>query len=110
MSAIIKRSKLQTICCRAQSQKSDAVVTFAVISSPARREAYSGPRSVSNGEFRRVNGVTHVPDGMNQRRITYFSSQSADEYFHELRVVFVRMFPNLLTQLGPRENATGLPH
>ena len=60
--------------------------------------------------FADVNRITNMTHGVNQRRITDLSSQPADEYFDQLCIVLVRVFPNTFAQLGAREDATRLPH
>ena len=57
-----------------------------------------------------VDRVTHVTDGMNQRRIADLSSQPTDEHFDQLCIVFVRVFPNTFAQLGAREYTARLAH
>jgi hypothetical protein len=60
--------------------------------------------------FVRVDGITNVTDGMNQRRITDLSSQPANEDFDQLCIVFVWVFPNTFAQLGAREDTARLTH
>ena len=72
----------------------------------ARKE--TGRRDVS--EAARIDRVAHVANGMNQRRITDLSSEPANEYFDQLGIILMRVFPNALAQLGARENTARLPH
>jgi hypothetical protein len=44
-----------------------------------------------------VNRIAYVAHCMNQWRIADFSSQPSDENFHQLGVVFVRVFPYSFT-------------
>ena len=60
--------------------------------------------------FAGVNRITNMTRGVNKRRIADLSSQPADEDFDQLRIVLVRVFPNMFAQFGAREDAGRFPH
>src|SRR5438046_9727746 len=88
---------------RALLRKSNAVVTLANRQSepPAQELEFLWPLA---------NCVTDVAHCMNQRWIADFLSQSSDENFHQLRVIFVLVFPDAFAQSGAGESAARLPH
>jgi len=57
-----------------------------------------------------ANCVADVAHRMNQRRIANLLSQSSDENFHQLRVIFVLVLPDAFAQFGAGEDASRLPH
>ena len=54
--------------------------------------------------------VTHVADGMNERRVSDFLSQSSDKNFHQLCVILVRMLPDAFTQFSSGKDAARFTH
>ena len=60
--------------------------------------------------LRRLDSITDVPYCVDQRRITDFFSEPADEYFDQLGIILMGVFPNALAQLRAREDtATVFP-
>src|SRR5215468_10357939 len=73
------------------------------------------PLPISSRSSRNINvgggeGVTDVANGVNQRRVAELLSQSTNEHFNQLGVVFVCVFPDTLAQLRAREHASRLAH
>lgn len=76
----------------------------------------SGPpcrvRPTASGNFAlgTANRVAHVANGLNQGRFAQLFSESANEHFNQLGIVFVRMLPNPFAQLRACEDASRFPH
>ena len=56
-----------------------------------------------------IDRIADVAYGVNQRRITELFSQPTDEHFDQLRVVFMRVFPNAFAQFCSRKGAAEFP-
>ena len=122
--------------CWAAHRKSNAVVTFqgvlaaktsAVVTRISVESSANVPRQsacrlnqahcsdsvrwrTGRPNFQSADRITNVTHGVNQRRITNFSSQPSDENLDQLRVVFVCVFPDAFAKLRAREDTARLPH
>src|SRR5215510_7563372 len=55
-------------------------------------------------------GITYMANSVNQRRFAELLSESTNEHFNQLGVVFVFVFPDAFAQFRAREHASGLAH
>ena len=88
--ALSRRSGVVTRGSTAAPATSGFVVAGSIVATETRCK--ESVRDLSTA-VARIDGIAHVPNGVNQRRIADFSSQASDENLHQLGVIFVRVFP-----------------
>src|SRR5206468_6262204 len=74
--------------------------------------ASSRARYAANEDLRfwSANGISDVANRVDQRGFAQLFSQSTNEHFNQLGVVFVCVFPDALAQLRAREDAAWFAH